>query len=71
MAKQRKKFDSSLKLEVDRMIKEQGLSVQSVSENIDTGRAMAPNMPAELVCAALNTAIQQRQTAGTEANLPL
>lgn len=71
MAKQRKKFDSSLKLEVDRMIKEQGLSVQSVSESIDTGRAMAPNMPAELVCTALNTAIQQRQPAGTEANLPL
>jgi transposase len=31
MTKQRKKFDTSLKLEVVRMIKEQGLSVQNVS----------------------------------------
>ncbi|NMM38327.1 MAG: transposase [Glaciimonas sp.] len=37
MAKQRKKFDTSLKLEVVRMIKEQGLSVQNVSENMGIG----------------------------------
>jgi len=37
MAKQRKKFDTSLKLEVVRMIKEQGLSVQNVSESMDIG----------------------------------
>lgn len=38
MAKQRKKFDTSLKLEVVRMIKEQGLSVQNVSESMDIGQ---------------------------------
>lgn len=37
MAKQRKKFDTSLKLEVVRMIKEQRLSVQNVSESMDIG----------------------------------
>ncbi len=37
MAKQRKKFDASLKLEVVRMIKEQGLSVQHVSESMNIG----------------------------------
>ncbi len=37
MAKQRKKFDTSLKLEIVRMIKEQGLSVQNVSESMDIG----------------------------------
>lgn len=37
MAKQRKKFDTSLKLEVVRMIKEQGLSVQNVSESMNIG----------------------------------
>lgn len=37
MAKQRKKFDTSLKLEVVRMIKEQGLSVQNVSQSMDIG----------------------------------
>ena len=37
MAKQRKKFDTSLKLEVVRMIKEQGLSVQNVSESMGIG----------------------------------
>lgn len=37
MPKQRKKFDTSLKLEVVRMIKEQGLSVQHVSESMDIG----------------------------------
>ncbi len=37
MAKQRKKFDTSLKLEVVRMIKEQGLSVQHVSESMNIG----------------------------------
>lgn len=38
MAKQRKKFDTSLKLEVVRMIKEQGLSVQNVSESMNIGQ---------------------------------
>ena len=38
MAKQRRKFDTSLKLEVVRMIKEQGLSVQNVSESMDIGQ---------------------------------
>jgi transposase len=37
MAKQRKNFDTSLKLEVVRMIKEQGLSVQNVSESMSIG----------------------------------
>lgn len=37
MAKQRKKFDTSLNLEVVRMIKEQGLSVQNVSQSMDIG----------------------------------
>ncbi len=37
MTKQRKKFDTSLKLEVVRMIKEQGLSVQNVSQSMDIG----------------------------------
>ena len=38
MAKQRRKFDTSLKLEVVRMINEQGLSVQNVSESMDIGQ---------------------------------
>ena len=38
MTKQRKKFDTSLKLEVVRMIKEQGLSVQHVSESMSIGQ---------------------------------
>jgi transposase len=38
MAKQRKTFDTSLKLEVVRMIKEQGLSVQNVSESMSIGQ---------------------------------
>ncbi|NMM25759.1 MAG: transposase [Glaciimonas sp.] len=38
MARQRKKFDTSLKLEVVRMIKEQGLSVQHVSQSMDIGQ---------------------------------
>ena len=38
MTKQRKKFDTSLKLEVVRMIKEQGLSVQHVSQSMDIGQ---------------------------------
>ena len=38
MAKQRKKFDASPKLEVVRIIKEQGLSDQHVSENMAIGR---------------------------------
>jgi len=37
MARQRKTFDISLKLEVVRMIKEQGLSVQNVSETMSIG----------------------------------
>jgi transposase len=37
MTKQRKKFDTSLKLEVVRMIKEKGLSVQNVSQSMDIG----------------------------------
>ena len=37
MARQRKTFDPSLKLEVVRMIKDQGLSVQNVSETMDIG----------------------------------
>jgi len=37
MAKQRKVFDTSLKLEVVRMIKEQGLSLQNVSQTMDIG----------------------------------
>ena len=37
MAKQRKTFDPSVKLEVVRMIKEQGLSVQNVSESMGIG----------------------------------
>lgn len=37
MARQRKTFDINLKLEVVRMIKEQGLSVQNVSESMHIG----------------------------------
>ena len=37
MAKQRKTFDIGFKLEVVRMIKEQGLSVQNVSETMNIG----------------------------------
>ena len=37
-AKKRKIFDSSLKLEVIRMIKEQGQSVQNVSESMSIGQ---------------------------------
>ena len=37
MPRQRKIFDTSLKLEVVRMIKEQGLSVQNVSESMSIG----------------------------------
>ena len=37
MARQRKTFDPGLKLEVVRMIKDQGLSVQNVSETMDIG----------------------------------
>lgn len=37
MSKQRKTFDPNLKLEVVRMIKDQGLSVQNVSETMDIG----------------------------------
>lgn len=37
MTRQRRKFETSLKLEVVRMIKEQGLSVQHVSESMSIG----------------------------------
>jgi len=37
MARQRKTFDPSLKLEVVRMLKEQGLSIQNVSESMSIG----------------------------------
>lgn len=37
MARQRRAFDPSLKLEVVRMIREQGLSVQHVSQAMDIG----------------------------------
>lgn len=37
MTRQRKKFDTNLKLEVVRMIKEQGLSVQHVSQSMEIG----------------------------------
>jgi len=37
MTKQRKKFDTSFKLEVVRMIMEQGLSVQYVSQSMKIG----------------------------------
>lgn len=37
MARKRKTFDTSLKLEVVRMINEQGLSVQNVSRTMDIG----------------------------------
>jgi transposase len=38
MTRKRKTFDSSLKLEVVRMITEQGLSVQNVSESMSIGQ---------------------------------
>ena len=38
MPRQRKNFDTSLKLEVVRRIKEQGLSVQHVSQSMDIGQ---------------------------------
>lgn len=37
MTKQRKKFDASFKLEVARMVKEQGLSIQHVSTSMGVG----------------------------------
>ena len=40
MPRQRKNFDTSLKLEVVRMIKEQGLSVQHVSQSMDIGNPL-------------------------------
>ena len=36
--RKRKTFDPSLKLEVVRMIKEQGLSIQNVSQSMDIGQ---------------------------------
>ena len=38
MKKQRRTIDPSLKLEVVRMIKEQGLSVRHVSQSVDVGQ---------------------------------
>jgi transposase len=38
MRKQRKTIDPSVKLEVVRMVKEQGLSVRHVSQSIDVGQ---------------------------------
>jgi len=38
MTKQRKKFDTSFKLEVVRLIEEQGVSVQHVSQSLGTAR---------------------------------
>lgn len=37
MAKQRRKFDTSLRLEIVHMVKEQGLSVRHVSESMSIG----------------------------------
>ena len=37
MTKQRKKYDTSFKLEIVRMIQEQGLSVQHVSQSMGIG----------------------------------
>lgn len=37
MTRQRRNFDPSFKLEVVRMIKEQGLSVSNVSQTMDIG----------------------------------
>jgi transposase len=37
MAKQRRSFDPSFKLEVVRMIKERGLSISHVSQTMDIG----------------------------------
>ena len=39
MTKQRRKFDTSFKLEVVRMIKEQGLSVPHVSQSMNIGQS--------------------------------
>lgn len=38
MVKQRRNFDPSFKLEIVRMIKEQGLSITHVSETMDIGK---------------------------------
>jgi transposase len=38
MTKQRRTFDTSFKLEIVRMIKEQGLSVQHVSQSMSIGQ---------------------------------
>ena len=58
MAKQRKTFDPNLKLDVVRVITVPDLCARRV-----VGWAMAPNMKAELICNALNMAIQQRRPA--------
>ena len=56
MTRKRRTFDASFKLNVVKMIRDQGLSVTQVW-------AMAPSMPASLVCAALQMALAHRQPA--------
>jgi transposase len=43
MTRQRRNFDTSLKLEVVRMLKKQGLSVQHVCESMSIGPSAAAN----------------------------
>ena len=47
MTRKRKIFDPSLKLEVVRMITEQGLSVQNVSESMSIGPTAIRRWPAQ------------------------
>ena len=47
MTRKRKTFDPSLKLEVVRMITEQGLSVQNVSESMSIGQTAIRRWPAQ------------------------
>lgn len=47
MAKQRKTFDTSLKLEVVRMIKAQGLNVQNVSQTMSIGQTAIRRLVAQ------------------------
>ena len=39
MKKQRRQFDTSFKLEIVRMIKEQGLSISQISESMSIGQS--------------------------------
>ncbi len=39
MKKQRRQFDTSFKLEIVRMIKEQGLSIAHISESMSIGQS--------------------------------